>query len=79
MTADRPPTRCDTDNAAVALLRAALANPATTNAAATLKPPDADANWTPGPFELAWAIRQALPPGLAAADFDGVNIAAALG
>lgn len=74
MIGDREPTACDTDAAKQQLLATALAASATATTAAQLKPEDAPAEWAPGVFELAWAVRQALPAGLAPGDFDGVNV-----
>lgn len=83
---DRIPTACDSDPARQALLAAALATDAVKAAAEAFRPqmnPDdpaspLDPTWQPGPFEYAAAVRQNLPDGLAATDFDGVNVQAAL-
>ena len=74
----RTPTRCDTDSAAQELLAAAIAS-APVQASAQVFNPGDDPAWTPGAFEFAAAVRQHLPAGLEAADFDGVNVQTVLG
>lgn len=77
--ATRTPKACDADATKLALLRGALASAdVATTAAAAFRPDDASADWQPGVFAYAAAVRQHLPDGLAADDFDGVNVEAAL-